>query len=145
MRRLIALAIITLVSIAPRCAITDPEETLEEGRALWARNGPASYEMTVFRSCECLPGASGPVRVVVRNGVVESRTHLWFNAPVEPQFAAAYPSVDGLFDLLESAVDAGTTPIEVRYHRTLGYPLHMELGDPALDAPAYSVTDFHPL
>jgi hypothetical protein len=143
MSRLTILAVAALIACA--CGVTDPEESLENGRALWERNGPASYAMTINLSCECLPPVTTPVRVVVRDGVVASRTYVQTGEAVDPLYYSAFPTVDGLFDMFDVHVRAGDPDLEIRYHPILGYPLRMQLGDPHTDAPVITVSDFQPL
>jgi hypothetical protein len=58
------------------------------------------------------------------------------------EYARIFQSVDGLFAIIDQAIRDGTRPLTVRYHPTLGYPTRIELGDPAVDAPMYLVSDF---
>lgn len=113
-------------------------------RARWARVAPASYTLTIFRSCECLPEMSGPVVVAVRNGIVESRHYLRSGAAVTPEYAALFPTVEGLFALVDAAVRDGISPLEVHYDEAIGFPAYIALGDPATDAPVYRVGAFRP-
>jgi hypothetical protein len=120
---------------------SSPAEGLASARARWAAHGPASYDMVVSRSCECVPGTSGPVAISVRNGVVISRNYP-NDAPVPPEYAAAFPTVPDLFDIIDAAVRAGTKPIDVTYDPIYGYPVRAALGDVAADAPLYVISDF---
>lgn len=46
--------------------------------------------------------------------------------------------------LAAQAVRDGTRPLDVRYDARLGYPLRIVIGDPAVDAPVFTVSDFQP-
>jgi len=123
---------------------TGPADELTAAKARWSRSAPDAYSYTIRRSCECLPESSGPVVVTVRNGVVESRQYTQSGAAVASQYADIFPAVEGLFAIIDGAIRNGTKPLTVEYHPTLGYPTRIALGDPAVDAPLYIITDLRP-
>jgi hypothetical protein len=84
---------------------------------------------------------AGPVTVLVRNGAVESRQYMSSGANVSAQYAQIFPAVEGLFSMIDDAIKAGTKPLTTQYDPTLGYPTRIALGDPAVDAPLYIVSD----
>ena len=131
---------------APACNSggTAPGDDLSAARARWARGAPAAYSYTIRRSCECVAESSGPVVVTVRNGVVESRQYTQSGTAVAAEYAEIFPAVEGLFVIVEGAIRNGTKPLTVDYHPTLGYPTRIALGDPAVDAPLYTMTDLRP-
>jgi hypothetical protein len=132
-------------SCAANAAGPADADRLEAARARWARRGPAAYTVTIHRSCECLPEMSGPVVVTVRDGAVTARRYARTGATPAPQYAPAFPGVEGLFALVDAGVrDASTRPREVRYDAALGYPTRIVLGDPATDAPVYTVSGLRP-
>ena len=133
-----------VLAAACRSSSVEPADSLAAARARWARNAPVSYSYTIQRSCECLAEAAGPVTVVVRNGVVESRTYVATGASVAAQYASIFPAVEGLFAMIDNAIKNGTTPLTTRYDPTLGYPIRIALGDPAVDAPLYLVSNLTP-
>ena len=119
---------------------TGPEAGLAAARARWAKLAPAAYTITLYRSCECLAEMSGPVEVAVRSGTVVSRHYVQSGAAVAPQYADLFPTVEGLFAIIDAAVRDGTRPLDARYEAALGYPSRVAIGDPATDAPVYSVS-----
>lgn len=123
---------------------TGPADELAVARERWGRAGLPSYTMTVARSCECVPETSGPVRVVVRNRRVESRQYVESGAAVPERYADLFPGVEGLFAVIDQAMRTNTRPFAAYYDAVLGYPTRIELGDPAVDAPVYSVTELRP-
>ena len=123
---------------------TAPSEELTAARSKWQRTGPASYTVTIRISCECTAEMAGPVVVTVRNGAVESRMYVPSGAAVSAQYVGSFPAVEGLFGLIEKAMRDGTKPLVAQYHPALGYPTRIELGDPAIDAPMYLVSDLQP-
>jgi hypothetical protein len=101
---------------------TAPDDELRDARQLWARQGPASYSLTLFRSCECTPEMTGPVVVMVRNGAIESRHYTTNGATVPVPFAFSFPTVEGLFQIIDDAIALDPYQLEVRYDARLGYP-----------------------
>lgn len=120
---------------------TTPQGGLAAARARWAARGPDSYAVTVTRSCECLPDASGPVRVTVRSKAVESRVYTSSGAAVSTQYAPVFPSVEELFVMIDAAIRRGAS-VQVKYEPTLGYPTRFAEGDPAVDAPLWVLSHF---
>ena len=138
----VTLAWAVVLSAAACASSTGPSEELAAARSKWGRNGPASYTMTIRVVCECTPEMAGPVVVSVRNGAVESRTYVPASRPVSTEYIASFPTVDGLFGLVENAIRTGTKPLVAQYDASLGYPTRIELGDPAVDAPMYLISEF---
>jgi hypothetical protein len=123
---------------------TDPETDLATARARWGERAPAAYTVSIWRTCECLREMSGPVVVSVRAGVVESRQYVESGAAVAPQYAELFPAVEGLFALIDAGIRSGSRPLTARYDPALGYPTRFAIGDPATDAPLYTVSDLRP-
>jgi hypothetical protein len=134
-------AVVLLTAAACNSGSTAPTSRLANARALWSRVGPTAYTYTIMRSCECTAEMSGPVMVSVRNGVVESRQYTHSGASVASPYADIFPAVEGLFALIDDAIRNGTKPLTVQYDPVLGYPTRIALGDPAVDAPLYIVSD----
>lgn len=102
---------------------TSPEEgDLRAARRRWETAGRLSYSFTLSRSCECTPEMAGPVRVTVQDGAVVSRVYVSGGGPVPPVLESAFPSIDGLFELIEEALRQNAYSLDVRYDATLGYP-----------------------
>lgn len=149
MRRLIPLLLgaTLLGGCGAPTAPGDPAEALARNRSLWARKGPASYQIVMSRVCECLPEATQPVTIVVRNLVVEGRRYL-SGAPVDPQYDALFVSIPELFDLIGQAIDGDAPGIAVRYHGQLGYPESIQIdwvAGTADDEVSYLMSDFGPV
>jgi len=121
---------------------------LPMARALWEARGPSSYSFTVLRSCECLPGWTGPVNVVVSDGVVRSRAYTVTAEPVPADRQGLFPDVAGLFRMIEDASRAGAAWIEVIYDPGLGYPRRMVIDDDGVfgndDELIYTTSAFDP-
>ena len=133
---------------ASECGVlsTAPDASLSAARARWERRGPDDYSITISRSCECLAAMAEPAVVVVRDGVVESRTYVRTGLPVPAEFAQGYPSIAELFQRIEDGLQAeGNGELSVDYHPLYGYPTRYVFGDPATDAPVTFASDLTPL
>jgi len=123
------------------CGVTDPAEGFQAGRNRWNSLGIVDYRFDLSRGCECLP--IGPVRIVVEDGVVVSRTVLATGEPLEASLAPHYPDIPGLFDLVD---DAYRRAIDVRvtFDEQYGYPRSASIDyfEGADDEITLSVTEF---
>jgi hypothetical protein len=140
-RRILTGLLITLVI---GCSSpTGPEASLAEAQQRWIASGLRDYSWVVFRSCECLPEMSGPTRVVVREGEVESRWYLAGGEPTAGEYAVLFPSVDDLFALISQHREQGTPIVDASYDPVLGYPVHVVFGSPHPDGVVvYQTSDF---
>ena len=115
------------LSLAAACeSVTGPASDLERARRRWASAEPAAYEMTVRHVCFCITEVTVPVVVTVRGGVVQSRRYADGSAlagrDVDPRYAATFPAVEGLFDVLDDAVRRRAADIQATYDPQRGYP-----------------------
>ena len=106
---------------------------LVQSRMLWENQGIGDYDAAVERVCECR-AAGGPVMVVVRSGAV-TILDPDSGEPVDTSVVGGYPTVDGLFDILQNAFDRNADEIRVLYDTGLGYPLefHIDFYADAID------------
>jgi len=144
MRVLSAFILLAAVACADATGPSDPGELLSQNRALWGREGPASYQYVITRSCECLPESAGPVTVVVRGGTVDTRQYA-SGAPVDPQYDQLFTSVPGLFELIQQALDLPAAALAVRYNDQLGYPESIQIdwvAGAVDDEVSYRITEF---
>ncbi len=91
-------------------------------RAFWESKRPARYVYELERWCKCPKEEQGPVRVTVEGTVVVERRHPETGAVVASSLNGAFPSVDGLFDMLEDAVRRKPWSVNVSWDGELGYP-----------------------
>ena len=142
--RLATLAVIVTLDVSGCTAgITNPGNELAAARLRWSGVGPSNYTIMISRRCECLEPGQGPVLVTVRDGVVQSRLYTRTGAPVSAEYAARFPSVDGLFAAIGTALRDGVQPIQVVYDPALGYATRVVLGDTSADGGAtYTASDF---
>jgi hypothetical protein len=117
-----------LVLVAGACGL-DPfgpsgaTDELRAARAEWERQGISSYRYTVRRSCECLPEATAPARVEVRDGRTVSVVAATSVSQVRPEAFGEYDTVEELFAVIEEAIARDPYRFTARYDERLGYPL----------------------
>lgn len=116
-----------LAPLLVACGVTGPEDArlaaLEEHLARWESAGPPSYVYAIERMCFCAPVSLGPVRIRVENRHVVERVYVATGLAVAPDLAAEFPAVEGLFDVLRSAIERRADRIDVTYDSVLGLPL----------------------
>jgi hypothetical protein len=106
-----------------------PQAELNEARARWQERGPSSYLITMTRWCECTAEMTGPVIVNVQNGAVASRTYTANGVSVPPSLADAFPPVEGLFQMIDNAIQRRAQVLDVRYDPGLGHPVMVFIND----------------
>jgi hypothetical protein len=140
---------IVLTAILAGCtASTGPGGEFDAARQRWDELGPADYRMTITRSCECLPEMTGPVRVEVHRGVVATRQYVATGDAVPAELADLFPTVPGLFAIVEDARRRRAPRMEVTFDPTLGFPARISVDYVATtvdDEVVYTATDFQPL
>jgi hypothetical protein len=119
---------------------TGPRNDLANAVRVWGERGPANYDVTMRLSCFCID--EGPVTVTVRDRAVVARTVTATGQPLDPRFADQFPSVDGLFEVIERA-RRDRYDVTAEYDRELGYPTRISASQNIPDAGfAYYVTSF---
>ena len=139
--------VVALIATAACQSGTGPDLRSAMAQARWARHGPSSYRITVSRSCECLPEMTGPVIVTVGGGAIESRHYVSTGAVVPSTYAALFPSVNGLFEIIEAARREDPARLDVAYDPTYGYPTRISIDYDVVmadDEIVYRAQDFVP-
>lgn len=94
-------------------------ERLLQARSQWRSQGIADYRFTFRRNCFCAPPSTDPVTVTVRRGAIVLVERVSDGAPQNPAF---YYTIEGLFSLLEEAIDQDAHELRAEYHSALAYP-----------------------
>jgi hypothetical protein len=125
---------LALASCSGDLFTTRPERIdLAAAKRRWAQSAPSAYQITVGRSCFCDPDVTRSVIVTVRNGQVESRRYEDTGADVPAGIALAYPTVDGLFDVIDEAIGDQASTVDVLYDVTRGFPVSIQIdGSPMI-------------
>jgi hypothetical protein len=91
-------------------------------RERWAAQRILDYQLTLSRSCFCSPEGAGLVVLTVLEGEPVQWQYFLSGDLIAPEWRAVFPTVEGLFDFVEDAIDRGAESIEVRYDEDLGLP-----------------------
>lgn len=98
------------------------QTVLDQNRTLWQSQGILNYTYRCQRSIFGPSTFTDPVTVTVQGGQVTSQVYEQTGQPVDPQYSNWWPSIEGLFDILQQAYDAPADSITVTYDPNLGYP-----------------------
>lgn len=127
-----AAALCTVVALTAACGLItsgDPDERdrLADNRAVWAENALEDYSYRLQRKCFCAFPVPEPVTIRVRAGAVVSVSSVETGESAADDELRFYHDVDGLFDVVEGAIDREAASLEVEYHATLGYPTMIDV------------------
>jgi hypothetical protein len=106
---------------------------LERAERRWEREGPDLYAYAVRRMCFCPLEWIGPARVVVGPSGI-TRSYVDTGEPVPASLEDAFPTVDGLFDILREAYAADAEDVRVTYDEDLGFPTEFWIDYDAMTA-----------
>lgn len=97
-------------------------------RERWNAQHIDDYQLTLSRACFCAPEGAGLVVLTVLDGQPVEWLYFLSGDPVDAAWRAVFPTVDGVFDFLEEAIDRGAHAIEVSFDPVLGLPtsLHVD-------------------
>lgn len=125
-----ALALAFLMTACPLLPIAERrgvERELEVNRQVWSEQRVADYRYAVKHSCFCPEDVVAPVVVEVRDGVVVERRYQESGALAPREHRQLWPAVEGLFGVVENALERNAAEIEVGYHPRLGYPIFIRI------------------
>lgn len=124
-RGLSRVALVLLSGFAAACGLTEPsgphaaeQAKLVAARRLWRAQAVTDYTYVFSRSCFCVTEYREPATITVRGGAIVSAKSL---ADGSARDLAWYYTVDGLFDLIQTAIDEDAATLRVEYDRTRGY------------------------
>jgi Family of unknown function (DUF6174) len=110
---------------------SEVQSALDDAMALWTSQGITSYTLGFTRQCYCLEEYLEPFVSTVDNGSITEVLAVArdeFLDPSDPLFSAAY-TIESLFSMIQSAVDAGSYVVTVEYDTTYGYPRSLLIDD----------------
>lgn len=118
------ITILAIGTLAAAAAFAQPGD-LARARARWAAAGIETYEYGYHKFCECHGDTPPETLVTVTAGVVTNVRHKPADSSVEipaaPRNFVYYWTIDGLFDLAESALGRDAV-VRMQFDATLGYP-----------------------
>jgi hypothetical protein len=100
---------------------TGVQRELSRARQMWSANRSTDYEYVLRRDCFC-PLGGIPVRVTVRSSAVVSAIDETTGTEISDELRPGYPTVEGLFDTLQNAIDLHADRIVATYDPQLGVP-----------------------
>ena len=119
-------ATLALAMAASGCSdLTGLERELEANRELWESEGPAAYVFDYGVVCYCPPQINRAVTITVDGEGVVSATYVDSGEPVDPFDPEDFPTVDDLFDEIESALAQDPYSLRAEYDAQLGYPTNV--------------------
>lgn len=133
-RRRAARAAIVATALAVGCGggVLQPRQgALDAARARWEANGPRVYTFEVQRTCFCPSEYVRRMRIEVTDGAVSTAVYVDDGEPVPARIEP--PSIEMLFDEIQSAIDGGAHRLDASYDPTLGYPVDVSI-DPIAEA-----------
>lgn len=100
-------------------------------RELWRSNSTKNYSYVSSHACECAPNFGVALRVTVRNNVVTAIVVESSGVAVPLNYR---PTIEGLFDFIDTEYASRSALLNVTYHPALGYPSRVKYGTPENDA-----------
>ncbi|MEH2238990.1 DUF6174 domain-containing protein [Nostoc sp.] len=94
---------------------------------LWRRQRISNYRYEFTRSCNCLPKATEPVIIEVRNGVTTSITSKETGQPVDGQLFQKYNTIPKLFNIIRNALIRKAANLTGQYYPRIGYPTQINI------------------
>ena len=107
---------------------TDHQAELDAFRILWDSHRAIDYDYYYQRSCYCMYDYTRQFEVQVRNDTVDAAIAVEDGTPAPDDMLEDWlPTIDNLFDQIQSAIDQSAASISVRYNLTYGYPLSINI------------------
>ncbi|BAZ50499.1 hypothetical protein NIES4103_31150 [Nostoc sp. NIES-4103] len=94
---------------------------------LWRRQRISNYRYEFTRSCNCLPKATEPVIIEVRNRVKTSITYKETGQPADAELFQQYNTIPKLFNIIKDALTRKAANLTVQYDPILGYPTQINI------------------
>lgn len=125
-RAFVAAALILPAACSLLTGPSEPQGRLDENRRKWRAQGILSYTYEHERTCFCPPEITEPVHLTVREGVVVSAVRR-DGTLVESARLPQYPTMEGVFEIIQDAIERDAAKIVVAYHPLRGYPTDAEI------------------
>lgn len=101
----------------------DTQSLLDSNRKKWDSEMASNYQFNFQWSCYCTMDFIAEVNITVRENRIQGATFVESDVPIPLDAAIErYKVMDGLFDLLQSAIGENAHTIAAKYHPELGYP-----------------------
>jgi hypothetical protein len=131
-RRAAALGLLALLLTPASCSEDKPEYTdlrnrLSANRLAWDENGSADYQFDFKWICFCVIEYTRLARITVTSDSVTAASFVGDGSIVPPDELGRYRTVEGLFDLIEHAINGGAASITAAFDSALGYPTDVNI------------------
>ena len=104
----------------------DTQSRLDSNRKKWDSEMASNYQFNFQWSCYCAMDFVAEANIIVRENRVHSAAFVEGDVPIPHNVATErYEAIDGLFDILQSAIDENAHTIAANYHPDLGYPIEV--------------------
>ena len=128
--------IVLYFTLAPLCGCdilrladdrhVDTQSQLDNNRKKWDSEMASNYQFSFQWSCYCTMDFVAQVNITVLENRIHSAAYVDGDVPIPLEVAIErYEAMDGLFDLLQSAIDENAYTISANYHPDLGYPIEV--------------------
>lgn len=143
-RRAYSFAVGVIVCVAAACSgSTGPDRfDLPIRRAQWEAQHITSYQYDYLVTGYFIVYEDRPVRVVVRDGVVQSAVYIADGEPV-PGPTSEWPTIDQLFDRAARASAAGALT-GIQYDQRYDFPSEIDISGPPDDSGSLLATNLQP-
>jgi hypothetical protein len=94
---------------------------------LWKQHKISNYRYEFTRSCNCLPKATAPVIIEVRNGKTISIIDKETRQPADPALFQQYNTIPKLFNIIKNALVRRAANLTVEYNPILHYPTQISI------------------
>lgn len=138
LRPLLGLVLAACSGITGAAKPTAAEVAFERALARWRSAGMSSYSFKSSVICYCPIEYRDPRTVTVRNGAVVAVTNRLTGAS---ESVGSRVSIDSLFILIRSELEARPANPQIEYDAGLGYPRSVKLGMPETDAGSFVFAD----
>lgn len=119
--------LVSLLALTACSDLTGPKAELTDARERWESRRLSQYEYDYQQSCFCHYESVRAVRLRVQAGTVTAAWYLEDGSPVPAAKLKFFPTVDQLFETIESAIDKEADRLEVDYDRANGYPARIDI------------------
>ena len=128
----------------PKSSSSQLQSLLNDSEKSWTSSAIHNYEYDFQHSCDnCVGDSVNAVHVVVRNDVVSSVVVIGAGTPSVAN--SVYPTVPGIFSIMQAALNSNSDLISATFDATIGYPLFLQIlpknGTEAIGN-AYSIANF---
>ncbi|MBT3338299.1 MAG: hypothetical protein HN855_10235 [Anaerolineae bacterium] len=124
---------------------TETQKTLVENRVIWESQALENYQYTLGIFCNCPSAFDEPVIIEVENGTPVSIRNANSSEEMESKYFSGYDTLDGLFEVIQRAIEAGADEISVRYDASYGYPTNISIDhdkDGIDDEQGFTISNF---